>query len=154
MKKYGGNGCIDPCFLDLSTSWTWVVSFTPLLLYTCRKITRCTFYRRLGGSQSRPGHFSAVPTVTWKNSYTFTKVHGLVEKLAFLVDLCTEFAPFQWQDLSRKTMYKYSVLGQMDCLSCIKCLASPITRLHTANVRIFVGIPKVFQHPYQDMWTQ
>jgi hypothetical protein len=28
-----GSGCIDPYFLDLGTSWRWVVSFTPLLLY-------------------------------------------------------------------------------------------------------------------------
>jgi hypothetical protein len=24
-----GSGCIDPHFLDLGTSWRWVVSFTP-----------------------------------------------------------------------------------------------------------------------------
>jgi hypothetical protein len=29
MKVYGGSGCIDPHFLDLGTSWKWVVSFTP-----------------------------------------------------------------------------------------------------------------------------
>jgi hypothetical protein len=28
-----GNGCIDPHFLDLGTSWRWVVSFTPRPLY-------------------------------------------------------------------------------------------------------------------------
>jgi hypothetical protein len=26
-------GCIDPRFLDLGTSWRWVISFTPRLLY-------------------------------------------------------------------------------------------------------------------------
>jgi hypothetical protein len=26
------SGCIDPCILDLYTSWRWVVSFTPQLL--------------------------------------------------------------------------------------------------------------------------
>jgi hypothetical protein len=34
MKAYGGSGCIDPHFLDLGTSWRWVVSFKPLPLYT------------------------------------------------------------------------------------------------------------------------
>jgi hypothetical protein len=29
----GGTGCIDPHFLDLGTSWRWVVSFPPLPLY-------------------------------------------------------------------------------------------------------------------------
>jgi hypothetical protein len=33
MKVYG-SGCIDPYFLDLGTSWRWVVSFTPLPLYS------------------------------------------------------------------------------------------------------------------------
>jgi hypothetical protein len=33
MKTYRGSGCIDPHFLDLGTSWSWVVSFTPLPLY-------------------------------------------------------------------------------------------------------------------------
>jgi hypothetical protein len=28
MKAYG-SGCIDPHFLDLGTSWRWVVNFTP-----------------------------------------------------------------------------------------------------------------------------
>jgi hypothetical protein len=29
-----GNGCIDPHFLDLGTSWRWVVNFTPRPLYS------------------------------------------------------------------------------------------------------------------------
>jgi hypothetical protein len=32
-----GSGCIDPHFLDLGTSWRWVVTFTPQLLYPRRK---------------------------------------------------------------------------------------------------------------------
>jgi hypothetical protein len=28
-----GSGCTDPHSLDLGTSWRWVISFTPLLLY-------------------------------------------------------------------------------------------------------------------------
>jgi hypothetical protein len=28
-----GSGCIDPHFLDLGTSWRWVVSFTPRPFY-------------------------------------------------------------------------------------------------------------------------
>jgi hypothetical protein len=33
MKMYGGVLCIDPCFLDLGTSWRWVVSFMPWPIY-------------------------------------------------------------------------------------------------------------------------
>jgi hypothetical protein len=32
MKMYEGSGYIDGCFLDLSTSWRWVVSIMPWLL--------------------------------------------------------------------------------------------------------------------------
>jgi hypothetical protein len=55
MKAYGeGSGCIDPHFLDLGTSWRWVVSFTPLPLYPWGK-SPGTLDRRLGGPQSRSG---------------------------------------------------------------------------------------------------
>jgi hypothetical protein len=33
MKAYGEGGCIDSHFLDLGTSWRWVVSFTAQPLY-------------------------------------------------------------------------------------------------------------------------
>jgi hypothetical protein len=35
--KHMGSGCIDPCILDFSTTWRWVVSLTPRLLYHRRK---------------------------------------------------------------------------------------------------------------------
>jgi hypothetical protein len=50
-----GSGCIDPHFLDLGTSWRWVVSFTALPLYP-----RYPFYRRLDGPQSRSGRYGEV----------------------------------------------------------------------------------------------
>jgi hypothetical protein len=42
-------------FLDLVTSWRWVVSFTPLPLYLRRKSPQYPLNRRLGGPQSRSG---------------------------------------------------------------------------------------------------
>jgi hypothetical protein len=33
MKTYGGSGCIDLHFLDLVTSWRWMISFAPRPLY-------------------------------------------------------------------------------------------------------------------------
>jgi hypothetical protein len=45
-----GSGCIDSHFLDLGTSWRWVVSFTPLPLYL-----RYPLGRRLDGPQSQSG---------------------------------------------------------------------------------------------------
>jgi hypothetical protein len=50
------NGDITPRILNLGTGWMWVVSFTPLTLYSRRKIFRYTLGRRLGGPQSQSGH--------------------------------------------------------------------------------------------------
>jgi hypothetical protein len=47
-----GSGYIDPYFLDLGTSWRWVVSFTPRPLYPRGKSPRYPLDRRLGGPES------------------------------------------------------------------------------------------------------
>jgi hypothetical protein len=52
MKKYGGNVCIDPSFLELGTGGR-VVSFTLRPLYPQGKSKRYSLYRRLGEPQSR-----------------------------------------------------------------------------------------------------
>jgi hypothetical protein len=49
------SGCIDPYFLKLSTSWRWVVSFTPRPLYLRGRSPRYPLDKRLGGPQSRSG---------------------------------------------------------------------------------------------------
>jgi hypothetical protein len=49
------SGCIDPHFLDLGTSWRWVVSFTPRPLYPRGKSPRYQLDRRLGEPQSHSG---------------------------------------------------------------------------------------------------
>jgi hypothetical protein len=43
------SGCIDPHFLDLGTSWRWVVNFTPRPLYPRGKSPRYSLDRRLRG---------------------------------------------------------------------------------------------------------
>jgi hypothetical protein len=40
--------CTDPHFLDLGTSWRWMVSFTPLTLYPRENSPRYPLNRRLG----------------------------------------------------------------------------------------------------------
>jgi hypothetical protein len=50
-----GSVCIDPHFLDLGTSWRWVVSFTLRSLCARRKGPWYPLDRRLGGPQSRSG---------------------------------------------------------------------------------------------------
>jgi hypothetical protein len=57
-----GSGCINPHFLDLGTSWRWVVSFTPRPHYPLWKTL--TPDKGLGGSQSRSGRLG-------KNSWPY-----------------------------------------------------------------------------------
>jgi hypothetical protein len=52
MKAYGGSECIDPHFVDLGTSWRWVVNCPPRPLYPKE---RGPLNRMLGGQQSRSG---------------------------------------------------------------------------------------------------
>jgi hypothetical protein len=60
MKTNRGSGYIDPRFLDLGTSWRWVVSFMPLPLYPRGKDLRHSLDRRLGGLQSPCGQYAEV----------------------------------------------------------------------------------------------
>jgi hypothetical protein len=50
-----GSGCIDPCFLDLGTSWRWMLSFTPGPPYPRGKSPWYPSDRRLGRPQRRSG---------------------------------------------------------------------------------------------------
>jgi hypothetical protein len=43
--------------LHLGTTWRWVLSFTPLPLYSRGKSPQHKLDRRLGGPQSLPGHY-------------------------------------------------------------------------------------------------
>jgi hypothetical protein len=61
-RRRMGSWRIDPYFLDLGTSWRWVVSFVPRPLYPQGKSPRYSLDRRLGGSQSRSGRHVEVNT--------------------------------------------------------------------------------------------
>jgi hypothetical protein len=50
-----GSRCTDPPFLDLGTSWRWVVSFTLRSLYQRGKSPRYPLDRRQGGPKSLSG---------------------------------------------------------------------------------------------------
>jgi hypothetical protein len=52
-----GSGGIAPPILNLGIGWRWVVSFTPLPLYTQGKSPRYPPHRRLDGPQSRAGYY-------------------------------------------------------------------------------------------------
>jgi hypothetical protein len=50
-------------FLDLGTSWKWMVSFTPRPLYPRGKSPRYPLDRRLGGPQSQSGRYEEVKII-------------------------------------------------------------------------------------------
>jgi hypothetical protein len=56
MKVYWESGAIAPCILELSTRWSWVVSFMSWPLYPQGKSPWYPLDRRLGGLQSWSGH--------------------------------------------------------------------------------------------------
>jgi hypothetical protein len=78
-------------------------------------------------------------------------VHGLAEKLAFLVNQRINFAVPLTVPFQEKRCLNIRCFGLTDRFSWINNLTSSFTRLRTANVHIFVGILKVFQQPYPDM---
>jgi hypothetical protein len=49
------SGCIDPCILDFGTTWRWVDSLMPWLLYPQGKSPWYPLDRRLGASQNLSG---------------------------------------------------------------------------------------------------
>jgi hypothetical protein len=52
-----GEWMYSSTILDLGTRWMAMVSFTPQPLYPRGKSPRYKLYRRLGGPQSRSGHY-------------------------------------------------------------------------------------------------
>jgi hypothetical protein len=74
---YCGSGGIDPCFLDLGTSWRWAVSFTTRPLYTWGNSPLYPLDRRLCGPQSRSGQHGEMtlvypPISQWMHSNSST----------------------------------------------------------------------------------
>jgi hypothetical protein len=55
MKAYWRSGGIALRILDFGTRWSWVVSFTPQLLYPQGKSPYYPLDRRLGGPQNLSG---------------------------------------------------------------------------------------------------
>jgi hypothetical protein len=57
------SGCTDPRFIDLGTSWRWVVSLTPRPIYPREKSPRDSLDRNLGGPQSWSRRYGEVKTL-------------------------------------------------------------------------------------------
>jgi hypothetical protein len=88
----GGSGCIDIHFLDLGTSWRWVINFTPHSLYTLEKSPRYPLDRRLRGP--RPGmddlekrKFFTLPELKLRPLGYPSRSHSLY-RLRYPVSLC------------------------------------------------------------------
>jgi hypothetical protein len=77
-----GSGCIDPRFLDLGTSWRWVVIFTTRSHYPRGKSPRYTLDRRLSGPQSRsewPGEEKIFASTETRTSIPFV-IHPIASR--------------------------------------------------------------------------
>jgi hypothetical protein len=86
--------CIDPHFLDLGTSWRWVVSFTPRPLYPYGKSPRYPLDRRLGREEKIPDPtgtrtptprpsssvFCVIPCSPPKRELTFNGLYGVISQ--------------------------------------------------------------------------
>jgi hypothetical protein len=55
VEVVSGSECVNPRIHNLWSSWRWVVSFTPWLIYPLGKRTLYPLDRGLGGPQSRSG---------------------------------------------------------------------------------------------------
>jgi hypothetical protein len=88
MKACEEVWCIDSYFLDLGTSWRWVVSFTPRPLYPRGKSPWYPLNSRLGGAQNwsgRRGEEKVLdPTVTrTATPRSFSPIAGRYTDCAF-----------------------------------------------------------------------
>jgi hypothetical protein len=77
----------DPRFLDLGTSWRWVVSFTPRLLYPQWKSPQYPLHRRLCGPQSRSGWHGEVKSLAPTRIRTLTPWSSSPLPAAILTEL-------------------------------------------------------------------
>jgi hypothetical protein len=66
------SGCIDPCLLDLGTSWRWVVSFSPRSLYPRGESPQYPLNRRLSGPQNQSGRNREVKILDPTGTRTLT----------------------------------------------------------------------------------
>jgi hypothetical protein len=91
-----GSGCIDPHFLDLGTSWRWVVSFTPRSLYRRGRSPRYPLDRRLSGPQSQSGRFGEEKILGSTGTWTPTPRSSSPKPVA----IPTALSPLKWMQMA------------------------------------------------------
>jgi hypothetical protein len=115
-----GSRCIDPHFLDLGSSWRWVVSFTPWPLYPRGKSPRYLLDRRLGGPQSRSGHgetrYSYVQfiSVCWLRVFKTLHVLVIQDRLQGVYHIKQNFIIYIYMYISEPKM-SYERLKLISC---------------------------------------
>jgi hypothetical protein len=89
MKTYGGSGCIDLYFLDLSTSWSDQLHAPAAV--SVGKSPRYPLDRRLRGSHTRSGRRGEEKTVD--PTGTRTPTPGVIQSVADRYTDCATPAP-------------------------------------------------------------
>jgi hypothetical protein len=101
-KGIWGSGCIDPHFLDLGTSWRWVVNFTPRPLYPQGKSPRYPLDKRLGGPQSRSGRLGGGKILDPTETRTPTLPSSSPYPIAILTTLSRLLDEVQYQNIFQR----------------------------------------------------
>jgi hypothetical protein len=138
-----GSGCIDPRFLDLGTSWSWVVSFTPRQFHLWG---RSPWYPlgRMGGPQRCFGRYgvgkSLASTENWTQAvqsvarrYTDWAIPGLTLQLRTIV-LFSFFIPFPF------LLTWFLLLASFSCLAFISLFLSFLYPTKYEFIYLFIFI--------------
>jgi hypothetical protein len=121
-----GSGCIDPYFLDLCTSWRWVVSFTPRALYP---------RERAPGTPCIGGWVDPRAGLDDMEEWKFLTLPGL------------EPRPLS-RPARSQSLYRLRYPGSPYCLVCIKLFYSSC--IHQPSVASYIMLRLI--KPSSDIW--
>jgi hypothetical protein len=157
MKTYGGSGCIDPRFLDLSTSWRRVVSFTFRPLYPQERAPSTHWIGgwvgpRAGLDDMEKGKFLTLPGVELKSlggSARSQSLYRLRCRGSYEIKFCLKIAVF-WAVMPRGLPVRYQYFGgRVPNLLChcskTAVRASNVTNLFSLLIPLYERINQSFQ---------
>jgi hypothetical protein len=160
MKAYE-SGCIDPYFLDLGTSWRWVVSFLPRPLYPQGNIP---------GTNRIGGWVDHMVWTTWRrgNSWPYRDSNFDPSVVQPVASLYTDWAIlnenkqrtpsfFQKRNATQEVRIPNKILALVFCWEIkFQSLESLLYRKISNTIYIYVckqGFPRTFLQRFISCWT-